>query len=174
MKQTRKYYPLYKYLQERSDDKPFTLTFAEIEEMIGDFLPRSARSTRAWWANTPTTQSEAWLSVGWKVDYVNFVTKEVTFKPKHITYRVTPIRRRPSWSPERIKELREFAGWTQQELADRMGVRQQTISEWETGLHTPRYSTSKHLNLIARDVKFPYQVEDKPKQPEDAPNTESD
>ena len=49
---------------------------------------------------------------------------------------------------------------TQQDLADRMGVRQQTVSEWETGLHLPRYSTSKHLNLIAQEVKFSYQVQD--------------
>ena len=138
------------------------MTFTEIEKLIGNKLPRSARSTRAWWANTPTTQSESWLSVDWLVDYVNFVTEEVTFRPKRITYRVTPIRRRPSWSPDRIKELRDHAGWTQQELADRMGVRQQTISEWETGLHIPRYSTSKHLNLIAKEVQFAYQVEDKP------------
>jgi len=160
MNPNRKYYPLYKYLEERPQDAHFKLSFAEVEEIISAALPRSAKSTRAWWANTPTAQSEAWLSTDWVVEYVNFTTGEVTFRPKQIPYRVTPIRRRPSWAPEQIKELRQFAGWTQQDLADRMGVRQQTVSEWETGLHTPRYSTSKHLNLIAREVNFPYQVED--------------
>ncbi|MEM7029219.1 MAG: helix-turn-helix transcriptional regulator [Chloroflexota bacterium] len=160
MNPNRKYFPLYEYLKNHSQDEHFTISFAEIEEIIGNSLPRSAQTTRAWWANTPTAQSESWLSTEWVVEYVNFVTGQVTFRPKKITYRVTPIRRRPSWSSEQIKNLRQHAGWTQQDLADRMGVRQQTISEWETGLHTPRYSTSKHLNLIAKEVRYPYQVED--------------
>lgn len=162
MNPTRKYYPLFKYLQDKSQDAHFEITFAEIEALISGVLPPSAKSTRAWWANTPTAQSEAWLTTGWIIDYVNFTTQLVTFRPKRITYRVTPIRRRPSWSPERIKNLREHAGWTQQDLANRMGVRQQTVSEWETGLHTPRFSTSKHLNLIAKEARYPYQVEDNP------------
>jgi len=161
MKPTRKYYGLYTYLKEHPNEEAFTISFDELEKMINTSLPRSARTTRAWWANTSTTQSEAWLNAGWLVDHVDFVAKEVIFRPEHITYRITPIRRRPSWSPDKIKELRDFTGWTQQDLANRMGVRQQTVSEWETGLHTPRYSTSKHLNLIAKDVQFPYQVEDK-------------
>lgn len=161
MKPTRKYYPLYQYLKEHPNVEAFTSAFADLEALLKSKLPRSARSTRAWWANTPTTQSESWLNSGWRVDHVDFIAEEVTFRPEHITYRVTPIRRRPSWSSDKIKELRDYTGWTQQDLADRMGVRQQTVSEWETGLHTPRYSTSKHLNLIAKDVRFPYQVEDK-------------
>jgi DNA-binding transcriptional regulator YiaG len=160
MESTRKYYPLYQYLKGHPQKEPFKLTFDELEEIIGASLPRSARTSRAWWANTPTAQSEAWLTSGWLIDHVNFASGQVTFRPEHITYRVTPIRRRPGWTPERIKELRRFAGWTQQDLADRMGVRQQTVSEWETGLHLPRYSTSKHLNLIAQEIRFPYQVED--------------
>lgn len=168
MNPNRKYYPLYQYLQNHSQEAHFTISFSELETIIDAGLPRSAKSTRAWWANTPTAQSEAWLSTDWVVEYVNFITEQVTFRPKRITYRVTPIRRRPSWSSEHIKDLRKHAGWTQQDLADHMGVRQQTISEWETGLHTPRYSTSKHLNLIAKEVRFPYQVEDTPDADESA------
>lgn len=156
----RKYYPLYDYLRNRQVEEPFDMKFTEIEKLIEAKLPASARKTRVWWANSSTTQSQAWLDANWVVDAVDLGNEQITFRPSHITYRITPIRRRPGWTANKIKELREFAGWTQQELADRMGVRQQTISEWETGLHQPRYSTSKHLNLIAREVNFPYQLKD--------------
>jgi DNA-binding transcriptional regulator YiaG len=47
-------------------------------------------------------------------------------------------------------------GMTQQEMADELGVRQQTISEWEVGVYIPRRSTQKYLSLIAERVGFQY------------------
>ena len=38
----------------------------------------------------------------------------------------------------RIKKLRERSGMTQLELAKRMGVEQNTISQWENGTRFPR------------------------------------
>jgi DNA-binding transcriptional regulator YiaG len=61
-----------------------------------------------------------------------------------------------AWAPARIKALREHMGMTQQEMADELGVRQQTISEWEVGQYTPRRSTQKYLALIAERVGFTY------------------
>ena len=58
------------------------------------------------------------------------------------------------WAPERIKALREHLGMTQREMADELGVRQQTISEWEVGAYTPRRATQKYLSLIADRVGF--------------------
>jgi CBS domain-containing protein len=57
------------------------LTFAEIEEIIGDALPQSAYKHRAWWANDPIahTQSQEWLNVGWRVSSVSFTTHTVSF-----------------------------------------------------------------------------------------------
>lgn len=60
------------------------------------------------------------------------------------------------WNPERIKALREHLGMTQQQMADELGVRQQTISEWEVGLYIPRRATQKYLSLIAERVGFNY------------------
>ena len=37
----------------------------------------------------------------------------------------------------RIAALRKAMGWTQQELANRMGVNQPTIATWETGGQVP-------------------------------------
>lgn len=62
------------------------------------------------------------------------------------------------WDPQRIRALREYMNMTQQELADELEVRQQTISEWETGLYTPRRSTQKYLSMVAERAGFQYQV----------------
>ena len=40
----------------------------------------------------------------------------------------------PKWDKERIQALRRHMGLTQHEMAERLGTRQQTISEWETGM----------------------------------------
>jgi putative transcriptional regulator len=62
------------------------------------------------------------------------------------------------WDPQRIRALREYMNMTQQELADELEVRQQTISEWETGLYTPRRSTQKYLSMVAEQAGFQYRV----------------
>jgi DNA-binding XRE family transcriptional regulator len=154
-----KYYPLYEYLTQQPDTGLLELTFAEIEAVLGKKLPASASTTRAWWANSQTTQGQAWQEAKWLVDYPDFANEVVIFRPARITYRVTPIRKSSGWSGEQVKALREFAGWSQQELANRLAVRQQTISDWEVGHHTARRSTSKLLQMLAEEVGFPYETE---------------
>jgi DNA-binding XRE family transcriptional regulator len=161
MKPKTKYYPLYNYLQPLPQDAPVRLTFEEIGSTLGISLPSSARTSRAWWANSPTPQGKVWLEAGWLVDAVDIEQAWVVFRPARITYRITPRRRRTGWSGEQVKALREFAGWSQQELADRLGMRQQTVSEWETGQYGPRRSSSVLLEFIAERVGFPYHTEDK-------------
>jgi len=63
------------------------------------------------------------------------------------------------WDAETIKQLRDFMGLTQQQFAEELGVRQQTISEWEVGKYTPRRSTSKYLSLVAERAGFTYKVD---------------
>jgi putative transcriptional regulator len=72
-----------------------------------------------------------------------------------------PRRRRQvkySWNPDMIRSLREHMDLTQRELADLLEVRQQTISEWETGLHTPHRSTQKTLTMVAERAGFSYEA----------------
>ena len=38
-------------------------------------------------------------------------------------------------------------------------MRQQTISEWETGLYQPRGASRTLLTLIAERARFPYQAQ---------------
>jgi putative transcriptional regulator len=71
----------------------------------------------------------------------------------------TRRRLRQEWDARRIKALREHMGMTQQQMADELEVRQQTISEWETGVHKPHRSTQKTLSLVAERAGFAYSVE---------------
>ena len=154
-----KYYPLFEYLQNQPDSGLLELNFAEIETILGDSLPASARSTRAWWANSKTIQGQAWQGAGWLVDDVDFENGYVAFRPERITYRVSPVRKSTGWSGNQIKALREHAGWSQQEMADRLAVRQQTISDWEVGNHAARRSMNKLLQMIAEEVGYVYQID---------------
>lgn len=65
---------------------------------------------------------------------------------------------RPQWDREGIRALRRHLGLTQREMAQRLGARQQTISEWEIGLYKPRGASSTLLSIIAEQAKFKYQA----------------
>jgi DNA-binding transcriptional regulator YiaG len=60
------------------------------------------------------------------------------------------------WDSTRVRALREHMGFTQQEMADQLGTRQQTISEWETGMYQPRGASSTLLTMVAERAKFEY------------------
>ncbi len=63
-----KYDPLYNYLSKRTDTR-IKLTFTEIESMIGDKLPISAKRYPAWWSNSQTEDhphSRSWLDANYK------------------------------------------------------------------------------------------------------------
>lgn len=60
------------------------------------------------------------------------------------------------WDKDQIRALRQHLGKTQREMADELEVRQQTISEWETGAHHPHRSTKKVLSMIAEQAQFTY------------------
>jgi len=62
------------------------------------------------------------------------------------------------WDSQRIHALRRHLGLTQRELAARLGTRQQTISEWETGMYEPRGASATLLSIIAERAKFKYQA----------------
>jgi len=43
-------------------------------------------------------------------------------------------------------------------MAEQMGTRQQTISEWETGMYQPRGATATLLTIIAEKAEFKYEA----------------
>lgn len=58
-----------------------------------------------------------------------------------------------SWSGEKIKDLRRRLGWSQAELSNRLGCRQQTVSEWETNVYQPQNAYSQLLDRIFEDAQ---------------------
>jgi DNA-binding transcriptional regulator YiaG len=44
-------------------------------------------------------------------------------------------------------------------LAGELGVRQQTVSEWETGQYAPRGASARLLSLVAERAGFDYRVD---------------
>jgi DNA-binding transcriptional regulator YiaG len=45
---------------------------------------------------------------------------------------------------------------TQEQMAEALGVRQQTISEWETGAYRPRGASERLLTIVADDAGYTY------------------
>jgi DNA-binding transcriptional regulator YiaG len=65
-------------------------------------------------------------------------------------------KRGATWDAGRVRALRRHLKLTQQEMAREMGTRQQTISEWETGLYRPRGLSERLLSLVAERAGFEY------------------
>ena len=59
-----------------------------------------------------------------------------------------------TWDAEDVRGLRAHLGLSQADLADRIGTRQQTISEWETGTRAPRRMSRRLLHLVAEESGY--------------------
>jgi DNA-binding transcriptional regulator YiaG len=66
-------------------------------------------------------------------------------------------KRRAVWDAESVRGLRRHLALTQEELAGELGVRQQTVSEWETGAYRPRGASGRLLTLVAEQAGFAYE-----------------
>ena len=80
-----KYDTLYDFLKHIPQDiEERTMTFDEIENILGFKLPKSAYVYREWWANPTSPQqhpyAQSWLAAGWKVDTVNQQDKWIRFQ----------------------------------------------------------------------------------------------
>jgi DNA-binding transcriptional regulator YiaG len=60
------------------------------------------------------------------------------------------------WDAERVRALRRHMGLSQDGLADELGTRQQTVSEWETGRYQPRGASARLLSMVAERAGFVY------------------
>jgi DNA-binding transcriptional regulator YiaG len=69
------------------------------------------------------------------------------------------IRRRPEWDAGRVRALRQHLGLTQAALSSELGVRQQTVSEWETGVYCPRGAAARLLRIVAERAGFAYRAD---------------
>jgi DNA-binding transcriptional regulator YiaG len=61
-------------------------------------------------------------------------------------------RERRAWDADGIAALRSRLELSQAAFAERLGVRQQTVSEWETGRYLPRGASLRVLAILAEEV----------------------
>ncbi|WP_341527441.1 helix-turn-helix transcriptional regulator [Nostoc sp. UHCC 0302] len=158
MKEGSKYQPLLEFLRGSAQNE-ITLSFAEIETLIKDTLPNSAKSKRAWWSNRSkgALQASAWIEAGYRVEEVDFDKQQIKFYKPPNNFQVQVKGDTVVWNGELIKALRLHMGLTQAEFAERLGVRQKTVSNWENSLYVIPRSTSKHLELVAETAGFRYE-----------------
>jgi transcriptional regulator with XRE-family HTH domain len=63
-----------------------------------------------------------------------------------------------AWDADTVRELRTVLGLSQQAFARELGVRQQTVSDWETGTYRPRGASARVLSLVAERARIPYRA----------------
>ena len=157
IKPDSKYYHLFDQLR-RSGESRITLSFDEIEDLIGDRLPASARAGRSYWSNRSggANQAAAWMEAGYHVIEVDLTVGRITFERPVVSYTVRREGDTVLWDGSMVRALRVHLSANQAELAELLGVRQQTISEWETAVYTPTRARSKYLTMVAERVGFPF------------------
>lgn len=115
-----KYEAFRNWLEEQKDggETRLRVAFQDIERILGDSLPESARNHSSWWANDSSshTQSAAWMQAGWLVESADLNAQEVFF-------RTSPAALYPFFFGDLLDQLKE----------KRPGVTQATrtsISNW--------------------------------------------
>ena len=66
------------------------------------------------------------------------------------------------WDAHTIRVLRQYMGLSQQQMSEKLGVRQQTISEWETGMYKPRGGMITLLTIVAERAGYPAETDSAP------------
>ena len=61
------------------------MSFRQVEEILKEQLPKSARTNQAWWSGTAEgnpdiVQKESWTASGYQVDELDIPHESVTFK----------------------------------------------------------------------------------------------
>ena len=74
-----KYEALGEFLRQQSNDQ-IAMSFADVERIIGEKLPRSASAHREWWANDVThVNARVWLDAGFESEKVDMSGRRLVF-----------------------------------------------------------------------------------------------
>lgn len=105
-----KYSALSQYLASLSQDS-VELSFSQIEDILGDNLPRFARTRSQWWANGigKHSWSQLWLAAGWKTEGLDLKGSKVSFRRTALTKEDELAALRPR-TRENIFDLLELVG----------------------------------------------------------------
>ncbi|MDD9798062.1 MAG: hypothetical protein OXT03_02985 [Alphaproteobacteria bacterium] len=63
-------------------NRPISMSFREIERVLGFSLPPSAYTHREWWSNNPSnnTLTKAWLNAGYRTEQVDMKAQKLVFR----------------------------------------------------------------------------------------------
>jgi DNA-binding transcriptional regulator YiaG len=156
MKPGSKYYRIFQHLQ-ASQQSEVTLSIDQVAAMVDGELSAYARQRRAWWSNrdSPTAaQAGAWIQAGYHTAEIDLAQEIITFRKFKTHYNIQRKDGAIVWDKESIKALRKYMALTQSKFSQELGVRRQTVSEWESGVYQPDRSTAKHLERIADQINF--------------------
>src|ERR1051326_6973807 len=74
-----KYRALERHLK-TSGQSRLTLMFSQIEKVLGEQLPESARRHAAWWSNNEGhVQATAWMNAGYRTEDDDLIGQKLTF-----------------------------------------------------------------------------------------------
>lgn len=81
MTEGTKYHPLFEHLLFNGRGQ-ITMTFKEIEVVLGKPLPPSARLREEWWSNSPRghSQAQAWMRARYRTSGIDLAGETVEFK----------------------------------------------------------------------------------------------
>ena len=81
MTEGTKYHPLFEHLLFSGQGR-MSMTFKEIEDVLGKPLPPSARERQEWWSNSARghSQARAWMRANYKTSRVDLAGEKVEFK----------------------------------------------------------------------------------------------
>jgi DNA-binding transcriptional regulator YiaG len=156
MKPGSKYYRLFQTLQ-ASNQPEITLTIEQIAKLVDGELSPNAHRKRAWWSNRDSpsaVQAQAWIQAGYHTAEIDLPNQTIIFRKFQTQYNIQKHYGAVVWNHDAIKALRKHMNLTQAEFSQEVGVRRQTVSEWESGVYLPDRSTAKHLERIAIQINF--------------------
>ena len=64
------------------------------------------------------------------------------------------------WNSNSIRALRRHLEMSQQQMSEELGIRQQTVSDWELGYHRPRGGMARLLTIVAERADFYYRTDE--------------
>ena len=70
------------------------VSFAELEELLGSPLPKSAWNHQAWWANEAHgshSHARSWQDAGWETRRVDLTSKKVGFRRRRLQSNADPV-----------------------------------------------------------------------------------
>jgi len=146
------------------------LTFAEMSDIIGHSLPKSALRDPTWWANTrqSSPQGSAWFSAGWAVEKAFLKAQIVVFR----RIGTDPVRAIPRFVDSLLQNTSGFrrpsnrvlcewirfcrrVGWCFQAtvLFERGGLSIDSLSETERAEVEEDYSVSKRTLMLYKNIQ---------------------